>query len=256
MNYTYATQQEIDTARETNPLLDDPMYCIAHGIRQPNDLMLGCHVVMLDRGFVYVGNMSFKYDEAGEPWLVITSAKNITQFAVKKGLGTLRHGPRDGTVTSEWDVIIAPYKDIMFMIRADYAAWGLPEQDAPAGYGNAYHMLNKHTAEEYAACPGIRNHADMDCKITIADRGFVFAGKTHMAYDNQNRPWVFITNSRNFADYGDVQIGALRTGPAPGTKHDGWGDVAIPFHALAHFVLADASAWDTTDPTIEYLQAD
>jgi hypothetical protein len=251
MKYTKATQQELNAAN-----ISDPMYAISHGLRQPDDLLLGCCIAMFDRGFVYVGNMSLSYDSAGEPWIMITDAKNITTFGTQKGLGALRHGPTGETKTSEWGLITGPFKDLLFLIRADYKPWKLPLQEAPAGYGNEYSFINPHTPEELAKEPGLRNAADMEAKITIVDRGFVFLGRTYIGYDPTNRPWVVVRKSRTLADYGDVEIGELRTGPTPKVKHDGWGDVFIPMHAFAHFILADLSAWDTLDPTIPYLQKD
>jgi hypothetical protein len=53
---------------------------------------LGQKIVVLDRGFVYVGDVYEQPDR-----LVILNAKNIRVWGTSQGLGELRNGPLSGT---------------------------------------------------------------------------------------------------------------------------------------------------------------
>lgn len=56
------------------------------------DRDLGQNIVVLDRGFVYVGNVIELPDR-----VIIRNAKNIRVWGTTKGLGELREGPLTGT---------------------------------------------------------------------------------------------------------------------------------------------------------------
>lgn len=71
----------------------------------------GQHIAVLDRGFVYVGNISFDGD-----WMKISSAKNIRAWGTTNGLGELRSGPLPGTKLDECGEVLVPKKAIISMI--------------------------------------------------------------------------------------------------------------------------------------------
>ena len=71
----------------------------------------GPHIVVLDRGFVYVGNVS-----CTDKYCTITNAKNIRVWGTTKGLGELRNGPLSGTKTDEVGEVIAPHKAVIHFI--------------------------------------------------------------------------------------------------------------------------------------------
>lgn len=53
---------------------------------------LGQNIVVLDRGFVYVGTVT----DEGE-WMRVRDAKNIRVWGTSEGLGELRNGPVSAT---------------------------------------------------------------------------------------------------------------------------------------------------------------
>lgn len=60
-------------------------------VAQSND-PTGQHICVLDRGFVYVGEISWSGD-----WLTIANARNIRVWGTNNGLGELRNGPTGET---------------------------------------------------------------------------------------------------------------------------------------------------------------
>lgn len=57
-----------------------------------NERPLGQKIVVLDRGFVYVGDVHEQEDR-----VLILNAKNIRVWGTTNGLGELRNGPLSGT---------------------------------------------------------------------------------------------------------------------------------------------------------------
>jgi hypothetical protein len=72
----------------------------------------GQQIVILDRGFVYVGECRREGD-----CLVITNAKNIRKWGTTQGLGQLRNGPLSDTVTDDVGEVIAPWKSVINLIQ-------------------------------------------------------------------------------------------------------------------------------------------
>lgn len=77
----------------------------------PSSRDLGQNIVVLDRGFVYVGNVT----EEGE-YLRVTNAKNIRFWGTKKGLGELREGPLSETKLDEVGEILAPKRALIHLV--------------------------------------------------------------------------------------------------------------------------------------------
>lgn len=72
---------------------------------------MGQNIVVLDRGFVYVGNVSIADD-----FLTVTNAKNIRYWGTKKGLGELRQGPLAETKLDDIGEVIAPMRALIHLV--------------------------------------------------------------------------------------------------------------------------------------------
>lgn len=73
---------------------------------------IGTQIVVLDRGFVYVGKVEFNGD-----LVRITNARNIRYWGTTKGLGELVNGPTDKTKLDEVGEVIAPMKAVIHCIK-------------------------------------------------------------------------------------------------------------------------------------------
>jgi hypothetical protein len=72
---------------------------------------LGQNIVVLDRGFVYVGDVEIDGDFA-----VITNAKNIRYWGTKKGLGELTNGPLAETKMDAIGTVKAPMRAVIHFV--------------------------------------------------------------------------------------------------------------------------------------------
>lgn len=66
---------------------------------------------MLDRGFVYVGDIALD-----DQWVRISNAQNIRVWGTKNGLGELRNGPLAETKLDFCDVVLAPRRALISLI--------------------------------------------------------------------------------------------------------------------------------------------
>ena len=71
----------------------------------------GQHIIVLDRGFVYVGNITLD-----DEWVRIDNAKNIRVWGTTEGLGQLRNGPLNETKLDTCGVILAPKRALILLI--------------------------------------------------------------------------------------------------------------------------------------------
>jgi len=71
----------------------------------------GQHIVVLDRGFVYVGDVEIRGD-----FLYVENAKNIRYWGTKNGLGELRNGPLPETKLDEIGSVIAPMRALIHLV--------------------------------------------------------------------------------------------------------------------------------------------
>ena len=80
---------------------------------QPTDVsqLTGQHIVVLDRGFVYVGDITVDAE-----WIRIERAQNIRVWGTEKGLGQLRNGPTKDTKLDECGVVLAPRRALISLI--------------------------------------------------------------------------------------------------------------------------------------------
>ena len=72
---------------------------------------MGQNIVVLDRGFVYVGDVTIDGD-----WLYITNAKNVRTWGTKNGLGELRNGPLESTKLDVVGELIAPMRALISLV--------------------------------------------------------------------------------------------------------------------------------------------
>jgi hypothetical protein len=78
----------------------------------------GINLVILDRGFVYVGYVSVDGD-----WVYITSAKNVRYWGTSKGLGELVNGPLSGTKLDTVGTVKVPLRAMISMIKCEDTKW-------------------------------------------------------------------------------------------------------------------------------------
>jgi hypothetical protein len=81
-------------------------------------VLTGFAIVVLDRGFVYVGKVEIEDD-----WCIIKEARNIRQWGTTKGLGELVDGPTSKTVLDVVGTLRAPMRAVISIIDADAAKW-------------------------------------------------------------------------------------------------------------------------------------
>jgi len=79
-------------------------------------------IVVLDRGFVYVGRVTLEPD-----WCVITGAKNIRYWGTTRGLGQLAlEGPTASTKLDPVGTIRAPMRAVISILDTESALWKQP----------------------------------------------------------------------------------------------------------------------------------
>jgi hypothetical protein len=75
-------------------------------------------IVVLDRGFVYVGGVKIDGD-----FVVITGAKNLRVWGTTKGLGELVNGPLKNTVLDSVGTVRAPIRALISLIDVEQSKW-------------------------------------------------------------------------------------------------------------------------------------
>lgn len=79
----------------------------------------GKQIVVLDRGFVYVGDVTTD----GE-WCLITNAHNVRRWGTEKGLGELaKRGPMAITMLDPAGTVRAPLRAVIAMLACEAASW-------------------------------------------------------------------------------------------------------------------------------------
>jgi hypothetical protein len=84
-----------------------PLACITSSDPQN----LGQSIVVLDRGFVFVGDTVIDGD-----FVKVTNCKNIRYWGTKNGLGELRNGPLAETKLDAVGEMKAPLKSLIFTL--------------------------------------------------------------------------------------------------------------------------------------------
>lgn len=93
--------------------IDDVEY-----VRKDSDTKGDVKIVVLDRGFVYIGRVS----DEGE-YLVLTNAKNIRSWGTTRGLGELVNGPLPSTKLDDVGTVRAPKRALIHLIDVVESKW-------------------------------------------------------------------------------------------------------------------------------------
>ena len=83
----------------------------SHAEKQSEQIIPEQQIVVLDRGFVYVGNVTIR-----DGWVNIQNARNIRVWGTTKGLGELRNGPLKDTKLDDCGIVLAPLKSLIHLI--------------------------------------------------------------------------------------------------------------------------------------------
>jgi hypothetical protein len=75
-------------------------------------------IVVLDRGYVYVGGVEIKDD-----FVTITEASCIRRWGTTKGLGELVNGPTANTILEKTGTVKAPLRALISMIDVEQEKW-------------------------------------------------------------------------------------------------------------------------------------
>ena len=81
-------------------------------------VLQGLAIVVLDRGFVYIGKVTIDGD-----WCVIESAKNIRVWGTTNGLGELVKGPTKNTKLDTVGSVRAPMRAVISVIDVEADKW-------------------------------------------------------------------------------------------------------------------------------------
>jgi hypothetical protein len=79
----------------------------------------GLNIVILDRGFVFVGDVEVSGD-----WVIVTNAKNVRRWGTSQGLGELAaKGPQPETKLDMCGTIKAPMRAVIGLIKCEESKW-------------------------------------------------------------------------------------------------------------------------------------
>ena len=76
---------------------------------------LGTQIIVVDRGFVYVGRVTIDANFAK-----VTEAKNIRKWGTTKGLGELTTGPTKETVLDTCGELLIPLRAVIHFIKCNW----------------------------------------------------------------------------------------------------------------------------------------
>ena len=75
----------------------------------------GLQIIILDRGYVYVGNVSID-----DNWVLITTARNVRRWGTTKGLGELAaNGPLKDSIIDPVGTVRAPLRALIGLIECE-----------------------------------------------------------------------------------------------------------------------------------------
>ena len=81
-------------------------------------VLQGLAIVVLDRGFVYIGKVTIEND-----WCLIENAKNIRVWGTTNGLGELVNGPTKTTKLDSVGTLRAPMRAVISVIDVEQDKW-------------------------------------------------------------------------------------------------------------------------------------
>lgn len=94
--------------------------CSVPKAEQSKIVPLGWNIVVLDRGFVYVGEVR----EVDEKWIIIEHAQNIRRWGTQgKGLGALANGPLPETVLDKCPTVRAYRDEVKHFLAVEEKSW-------------------------------------------------------------------------------------------------------------------------------------
>ena len=79
---------------------------------EPQSRDMGSQIIVVDRGFVYVGSVTIEGDMCR-----IRNARNIRRWGTTKGLGELVNGPLEDTVLDEYGEVLVPMKAVIHFVK-------------------------------------------------------------------------------------------------------------------------------------------
>ncbi len=83
------------------------------------DSLKGFAIVVVDRGFVYVGDVAIEDD-----WCVVTNARNIRCWGTERGLGQLaQDGPTGQTKLDAVGTVRVPMRAVISVIDTEPTKW-------------------------------------------------------------------------------------------------------------------------------------
>ena len=86
---------------------------------EKKELLSGFAIVVADRGFVYVGEVTHDGD-----WCVVRGARNIRRWGTTRGLGELvLGGPTKDTVLDTVGVVRIPARAVISLLETEAAKW-------------------------------------------------------------------------------------------------------------------------------------
>ena len=76
-------------------------------------------IVILDRGFVYVGDVTIDAD-----WVTILNARNVRRWGTSKGLGELaKRGPLKDSIIDPAGTVRVPMRALIGLIECEASPW-------------------------------------------------------------------------------------------------------------------------------------
>lgn len=94
---------------------------------------------------------------------------------------------------------------------------------------------------EYVRADMLPKQSDVNVKIVVLDRGFVYVGDVEISPDKY---FCTIRNARNIRIWGTTKgLGELVSGPTPKTVHDIVGTVQAPMRAVICIIDVEVGKW-------------
>ena len=85
---------------------------------EKNPIHLGKQIIVVEAGFVYVGDCTIGTPFHGHAGFVeVTDAKNLRGWGTKRGLGELASGPTKTTEADDCGFLAIPYDKILLFIK-------------------------------------------------------------------------------------------------------------------------------------------
>lgn len=86
---------------------------------EKKEVLSGFAIVVVDRGFVYVGDV-----EMSDDWCVITNTNNIRRWGTTNGLGELAlNGPSEDTKLDPITTVRVPMHSVIHVIDTEQVKW-------------------------------------------------------------------------------------------------------------------------------------